>query len=862
MDADSLVPDITPDEVDGALEDLWRGRSAEFERLLNRSGEPTPGVGGLFGLAAARGLPAMGADAVPVIPEYEVLRELGRGGMGVVYEARQLHPERSVALKVIRAGGAPSTQQVKLFEREIRSLARLRHPNIAAIYDAGFTADGRPYFAMELVQGMTLLEYMRGESLPGLAQGQRVRAQLALFERICETIHFAHQRGVIHRDLKPSNLLVAPGEPGSASGTGWESGPQLKVLDFGLARITDGDTPDTMMTDEGQLRGTLAYMSPEQVQGEQADVDTRGDVYALGVILFELLTGSLPYNVKDGSLPQKARVICESPPRRPSEFNPVFRGDLETIILKAIAKDRDQRYPSANALAEDIGRFRADLPILARPQSAIYQLRKLVARHRVASYAVLAVLVVAVAGFAVSATLYAGAERARASEATQRRLAEEQRDHAVAAERRAEAHRMEATSEARRAAAVTSFVSEMLSAADPGNSGRDVKVIEVLDSAAERLAAAPDPVPEVEATIRHVIGMTYMNLGLPQKAEPQFRAVADIRLAQLGLDDEDTLVTRENLAAALSALNKHEEAVPLARESLQRLMAIKGEGDVAVLRSMNSLGMILYASGKLDEAEEWVRRAVDGQVKALGDEHKDTLVSMSGLGIILQEKGRYEEAETLFRHVAELRRGQFPEEHPRLLVAEENLASVLHDQGMLVEAEAIYNKLLQSSRRVLGDEHTRTLVLINSLAQVYEAQKKFEPAEQYFRENYETRARVFGSEQQGTLVAINNLASLYQKMERFHDAEVLMRETLAIGVEILPEDHWYLAVFHNNLGKCLMQLGQGEEAARELKTAHAGFVRAFGADHPRAKQAEELLRELNERAQAESDSTEARVFQE
>lgn len=849
MSADSHTPDITPDEVDGALEQLWCGHSGELLRLLQRSGDAEGDVDALFGDAVALGMPPPEMETMPTVAHYDVLREIGRGGMGVVYEARQHHPPRLVALKVNRTGHARYPQHLRLFEREIRSLARLRHPHIAAIYDAGFTADGRPYFAMELLEGTTLLEYVRSLAVEGLPPAQRIPPVLSLFERICETISFAHQRGVIHRDLKPSNIFVLRTTPagGAGSGLAWNATPQIKVLDFGLARITDPESSDTLVTEAGQLRGTLAHMAPENLLGTPGDVDTRGDVYSLGMILCELLTGSLPYNVKNSPMAQVVRTICDMPPIRPSDMNPLLRGDLETIILKAIAKDADQRYASADALAEDIARFRADLPILARPHSAMYQLRKLVARHRIASVAVLVAFMACVMGFAVSAALYARAESAREAEQLQRQLAEQQRDHALAAERRAELHRVEASTEAQRAAAVTSFVADMLSSPDPNQAGRDVRVIDVVDAAAERLEASPLSTPVVEAGIRHVIGLTYMNLGQPGKAEPHVRRAAELRVTHLGDASSESLFSRETLASALSALGKHEEAEETAKDVVDQFMALFGEVDPATLHAMNSLGMILVSGGKLDEAEQWLRRTVDGQSRTLGRDHPDTLVSMSGLGIVLQEKGRLDEAESLFRHVVEQRGRQFAVRHPRRLVAEENLASVLHDQGKLDEAEPIYDQLLRASRDVMGNEHPRTLVLINSLAQLYQAQKKFDAAEQLFKENFETRLRAFGREQQGTLVAVSNLASLYQETGRFSEAEALMRETIAIGNSILPEDHWYMAAFRNNLGACLMKQERWEEAAVELEFAHAGFVQAFGADHSKSKHVKDLLGEIAEK---------------
>src|SRR5262245_1635194 len=390
-----------------------------------------------------------GNRSSPVTPifigDYRVLRKLGEGGMGVVYEAEQQHPRRLVALKVIRGGRLVDEYQVKLFQREVQALARLKHPGIAAIYEAGCADEGQHYFVMELAPGVPLLDYVKGRRLAGARAPSNIRQRLELFLKICEAISYAHQRGVIHRDLKPANILVADEsyKPGGQSLDGpGVSRVEVKVLDFGLARITDEDGAGASgLSQAGQVRGTLPYMSPEQVRGDPDRIDVRTDVYALGVILYELLTERLPYELEHVTLPQAIRTICEDAPKplnrawgesRDRERRKTERvdRDVETIALKALEKESERRYRSVAALAEDVTRYLTNQPIQARPPSALYQFRKLVARHK-APFAMLAAVFALLLGFAITMTaLSARIARERDKAVAAERAAAEQRDAA------------------------------------------------------------------------------------------------------------------------------------------------------------------------------------------------------------------------------------------------------------------------------------------------------------------------------------------------------------------------------------------------------------------------------------------------
>jgi len=540
----------------------------------------------------------------PALPaslgRYRILRLLGEGGMGAVYEAVQEQPRRTVALKVIRAG-ITSPELLWRFERESQALGRLQHPGIAQIHEAGTADNGfgpQPYFAMEFIRGASLLEYADAHQL-------NVRQRLELMAKVCEAVHHAHQRGIIHRDLKPANILVD------------ETG-QPKILDFGIARATDRDIPATGQTGLGQIVGTLAYMSPEQVLADPLEVDTRSDVYALGVILFELLAGSLPYKISR-QLHEAAQTIREEDPSPLGSISRTYRGDIETIVAKALEKDKARRYASAAELAADIRRYLNDEPIVARGPSATYQLGKFIRRHKAPVAAVAAVFAVLIVGIIASNR---EAARARRAEQTAEAINDFLRNDLLAQ-------------------ASTAVQSRPDAKTDP-----DLKVRTALDRAAARITGKFEKQPLVEASIRQTIGATYSDLGLYADAQRQMERALELRRRALGEDHPDTLSTMHSVAELHRLQGKYVQAEPLFMKVLELQRRKLGKEHRDTLSTMNDLALLFLYQGKYAQAEPIFAEVLQGRRRVLGEQHLDTLSSMNDLAVLYRHRRKYADPAT------------------------------------------------------------------------------------------------------------------------------------------------------------------------------------------------------------------------
>ena len=690
----------------------------------------------------------LSTDAPKQIGPYQLLEVVGAGGMGMVYRAEQLEPvRRIVALKLIKLG-MDTRDVVARFAAEKQALAILDHPGIAKVFDAGASDLGRPYFVMEYVPGEPITQYCDRLRLA-------TRQRLELFARVCLAVQHAHYKGVVHRDLKPGNVLVVE----------QDGEPMPKVIDFGIAKVIDASgLSGVTMQGAAAPVGTPAYMSPEQAAAS-GDVDTRADVYSLGVILYELLTGALPLDPKTigaTTLAEWQRALETHDAQPPSclanaPIDRELRGDLDRVTLKALAKDRDERYGSAADLAEDVRHVLDYEPVRAAPPGRWYRARKFVRRHRVGVAASAAIALALVAGVVGTSIGYVRAERARRSEAAQR----------------ARAQTAEAIS-----SQVNKFLSDMLLSASPRQAmGKPMLVRDVLDRAAGQLDGKFPDQQLVEASLRNTIGCAYHGLGEYKPAEAQLATAYAIRSRELGADHIDTLVSQYNFAALLESAGKMDDAERLYRDNLAQARRAVGDEDRLTLRAMRGLATFLNARGRADEAAPLHEEAAQRAGAALGPDDPDTLSAMNNLASLRKSQGKADEAAQLYRDVAERRARVLGEDHPDTLLTRNNVAVTLDALGKSADAEPILRDVLDRSRRVLGPAHSQTLTTTNSLAGVFAKLGRAAESEALFRAVLEGRRQSLGNDHPDMMTSLGNLATVLERQGKLDEAAPLWAES-------------------------------------------------------------------------------------
>jgi eukaryotic-like serine/threonine-protein kinase len=689
--------------------------------------------------------------AVDSIGPYRLLQRVGEGGMGEVWLAEQTRPvRRQVALKIIKAG-MDTAQVVARFEAERQALAVMDHPAIARVFDAGATPQGRPYFVMEYVRGESITAYCNKHKLP-------IRDRLDLFLQVCDGVQHAHQKGVIHRDLKPSNILV----------TVQDDHPVPKIIDFGVAKATTQHLTDrTLYTELGVLIGTPEYMSPEQAEMTGLDIDTRADVYSLGVILYELLTDVLPFDaraLRQKGLDDLRRMIREIDPPRPStrvttiaaathtpaDSRPVLtqlarqlRGDLDWITMRALEKDRTHRYGSATELAADLRRHLDDLPVLASPPGTAYRVNKFVRRHR-GSVTAAATLVVLLLAFAATMAIQAqriGRERDRAN------------------------------GEAETARQVSNFVVGLFKVSDPSEArGNQLTAREILDKGATDIDKTLTTQPEIQARLQQTIGTVYTNLGLYSAAEPLLQRALTTDRRVLGDNSPQTLAAISALADVNWYLGRYAYAEPLYLELVERRRRIFGEEHRDTLRASFDLASLYVLQKRWDEAEQLMRKTFDTQRRVLGEEHPDTLGSMNNLGSFYWRRNRYADAQAVFISLVQVSRRVLGNDDPQTLEFVHNLGTNLVGLGRDAEAEPLFLEALQGKRRVLGENHFRTLEDKDQLAIMYRKQRRFAEAEPLALGAYQGAVATYGSQHESVKDKITELVALYDAWGKTNEA--------------------------------------------------------------------------------------------
>lgn len=740
-------------------------------------------------VAAAFGLPAAAAAtevedlAGRTIGAYTLTARLGEGGVGVVYRAEQAEPlRRAVAIKVIKPG-MDTREVLARFDAERQTLALMDHPGIARVYDAGATPRGRPYFVMELVEGVPLTRYCDDRALP-------VAARLGLFLQVCHAVQHAHQKGVIHRDLKPSNILVVAGDGGA---------PAPKIIDFGIAKAVAGGAaaPFPAVTQVAQFLGTPGYMSPEQAAGD-ADLDTRSDIYSLGVVLHELLTGRTSHEatgqldplewrrrireeetVRPSACVQRltrenagaaALARGTTPPRLAAEL----RGDLDWIVLRCLEKDRARRYATANALANDLVRHRDSEPVSAAAPSRLYRLGKSIRRNRVGYATALLVLL-----SLVTATMVSRSQAVRASRAEQ--LAARRAAAETEARARAESAERAAATEAAASRAIAEFLRrDLLAQASPENQpDRDIKLRTVLDRAAARVDGRFTDQPTVEADLRETMGDTYENLGDYAAARAQFEQALALRRAALGPDDTRTLTAATRLFNSLRLSAQLDEAERLGRETLDRWERTGGKDHPQAVRLRVTLPKLIYR-GRYREAEPLMTAALADARRVLGDEDPVTLAAMSDIAVLLAETGRLEQARDLAQETLAIKTRVLGPEHPNTLPTAINLAAMDAQLGLFAEARELAERVHRVRQKLLGPEHPQTLSAAAIHANILVALRDYSAAEPLVTATHAALLAKLGPAHPATLNTRITLAGIRLDTDRLDEADDLLGETIPL----------------------------------------------------------------------------------
>jgi serine/threonine-protein kinase len=773
----------------------------EVESLLAAEDRPLPWLDGpVFEVAAdmlARdpAAPLAGRRLGP----WKLLREIGSGGMGTVYLAERADRafEQQVAVKLLKRG-MDSDDILRRFRQERQILASLDHPNIARLLDGGVTADGASYFVMEHIEGVPIDDYCRRNRLP-------VEERLELFATVCAAVHSAHRSLVVHCDLKPSNILVtSAGAP--------------KLLDFGIAKLLGSEhvplLTATALTRPQML--TPEYASPEHLRGER--ITTASDVYSLGVLLYALLTGRLPYRFASRAPGEIERVVCEDEPPKPStavaedtdrgrerDLRRRLAGDLDTIVLRAMDKDPVRRYGSVEQLAEDLRRHRDGRPVIARKDTWLYRAGKFVKRHRVGTLAAALVAISLLAGI-VATSWQAREARAQREKARLQQQAAEQ---------------------------VAGLLAGLLHEADPfGLSGEALTVRELLDQGARQIEGALADQPQVRARMMDTIGVAYMNLGIYDRALPLLDEALASRRRVLGEEAPEVAESLAHLGSLWYEKGDLEAAAPLLRQALSMRSELLGERSPEVAESLDHLGSLLRDAGDYSGAEPLVREALALRRELLGEEAPEVATSLHNLALLLLKTGEYPEAEDFYRRALELNRRLFGQRHPKVATNLHNLGGVLRLRGEYEDSERCLREALALHRELLGDEHPYAAAVLNTLAVLLKDKGDHPAAERTYREVLDLQRRQLGAEHPAVARTVSNLAASLAGRGEHAAAEPLYREALDLYRRVLGDRHPEVANTLNHLGVLHYDRGDAGGAVSYLRQALELRRELLGPEHP------------------------------
>jgi serine/threonine protein kinase/tetratricopeptide (TPR) repeat protein len=772
------------------------------------------------------------------IGRYKLLQQIGEGGFGSVFLAEQSEPvRRRVALKTIKLG-MDTRQVIARFEQERQALAQMDHPGIAKVFDAGATDSGRPYFVMEFCPGESITQFCDRNRLT-------IPQRLELFVQVCQAVQHAHQRGLIHRDLKPSNILVSA----------QDGKPQAKVIDFGIAKATASKlTEKTLFTEAAQLVGTPQYMSPEQAEGN-LDIDTRTDIYALGVLLYELLAGVTPFDPKSlrsAAHAEIQRVIREVDPPRPStrisesaetaasvaatrriepgKLQTIIRGELDWIVMKALEKDRSRRYETANAFAADVLRYLSGEVVLAAPPSTMYRARKFVRRHRgvvIAASMVAAALVLGVIGTSIG--LAKAMQQSRLASAAQ---IEEARQHTLAENRLKEAEE------------TIKFLDEMLGSPDLRNRAKSLTVQDVLDVASKSLGAQFGNQPLVAARLHGTVGRTYLNVGDFNAAEKHLNESHAAFLRELGPDHPDTCRAVNFIGMVLLKKGQYPQAQEVLTRALKDHERLFGRTNALTTESMDALSQLYVLMERRQDAVRIAGELLDIRTATLGKDSRDTVSAMNTLAMLYSDLNKFEESRRLFDEALAIQERIAPPDDYVTLQLRGNLAWLDYESAtmlkesnpeqykrLLTDARRINEQVLKDRTRTLGGEHPDTLQVMNNLGTVYKELDMYDEADKLAAKDIEISIKTLGESHPDAIAALANMGNSLRSRKRFDEAIVYLDRALKNARKSLPTDAEGLAYILGWYGTCLRAKGRYAEGEPMVLEARGIIVRTMGEDH-------------------------------